>query len=771
VKSAGVVSAAALSAVLFGLGFLPLLGGFRYEAALAAGLLAPAWAACATLHGGRRRAAERWQEGAQGTRVRLDWADWAVAPAAWHALAILVAAGLHDAVRGSCEFLPGLALFLLGPVLGTVLGATFGAAVATLTIWSRPRSTLGRRALVLLAPLGPLLTALFAVGEFASGPAIYAYDPFAGYFAGPLYDTIPFDLPRLAVFRVGTLLTLSACWLWGRSAWLDGSGRPTPRLSVPASPSLVLAASLSLASLGHAALAPQLGLATTTSSLAQELSGRARHGRCSVHHSPWVSPKVARRIAWECAAHVRQLRGHFELVGEGPMLTVQLFANAAEKGRLMGARTTYLAKPWRREVYLQVEAFPHPVLRHELAHAVAAEFGAGLFRASGTWFGLLPDPGRIEGFAVAAAPAEEGDATEAQWARALLDLGQLPPSVRLFSLGFLGSAAIKSYTSAGAFVDHLHRRYGAAVMKAWYAGGDLERLTGKSWGELDLDYRQELAKVSVSPRVRALAEEIFSRPSLFGRRCPHAADRALERAHALCPVNAGAAQQELERALELDPTRRDAEGLLPSCFLSAGEPVQAEAKLAALRASSTLSGRERVRALVMSADLAWVHDRPGEARAAYDAVLQGALTSAEARSVGLKRWALDRPEPVSSAVRRYLAAGEPGGSDPAARLAALFDWHRSGPDRGVAAYLLGLQLLEGDPIRGRALLEQALMSGELEGPYVVEAERRLLLLACLEGDLPRVQVAAKALSEQHHSAVQAARAVRLGERCQGGAPL
>jgi len=765
-----VKSAALLCALLCALGFLPLLGGFRYEAALVAGLIAPSWAACAAFALGRRKAASWAAAATVGDRRRLDWGMWALAPAGWHALAVLLAAALYDALQGTCELLPGVGLFLLGPVMGTLLGAAFGATLAGLLLLRGRPGSPPKRALILLGPLGPLAAALLSLAEFAWGPAVYAYDPFAGYFAGPLYDTIPFDLERLLLFRCGSVLSLGAFWLLGRAAWLEPRGAQPPRVSCPLSAKLVLASLLLLGSLAHAGLATELGLATTSGSLARELNGRAVRGVCHVHYSPWVSPRVAARIAWECAAHVRQLRQHFELPGSGPALTVQLFANAEEKGRLMGARTTYLAKPWRREVYLQVDAFPHPVLRHELAHAVSAEFGAGPFRIAGSLFGLVPDPGRIEGFAVAAALTEEGDATEAEWARALLDLGQLPPARQLFSLGFLGSAAVKSYTSAGAFVSHLHARYGARVMKRWYRGEDLEKLTGKSWAELDRDYRQAIAQLPISGNLRALAEELFSRPSLFGRRCPHAADRALERAGALCPVNAAEAKKAVDRALELDATRRDAQGLLPGCYLGAGQVGEAERLLRALAASPQISGREKVRAAVTRADLAWVQDRSWEAARGYEEALRGALTGAEMRSVSLKRWALDRPEPVKSAVRRYLAHGAPGGTDPAARLAALFDWYRVGPDRGVAAYLLGLQLLEGDPARGQALLEEAIESGELRAAFVVEAERRLLLSACLAGDPARVAALAGELSRQKDSAVQARRAVSLPERCQGGAP-
>jgi len=761
VKSAGV-----LCAVLIALGLLPQLGGFRYEAALVSGLVAPGWSAWAAFVRCRRNLVPLL--GREG-RFRVDWGRSALAPGALHAAAVLLAAALHDLVTGACELWAGLGLFVLGPALGTLLGSAFGTAAAVLATAKLPHFV-RRRAAVLFAPLGPLLTALFGLGEFYFGPAIYAYDPFAGYFAGPLYDTIPFDLERLVLFRAGSLLSLLAFWLLGQCLhWQAGAGA-TLRLTLERSRRLAVALALALASLGHAAAAPALGLATTSASLARELSGRAARGVCHVHHSPWVSPRVAARVAWECAGHVKQVRQYFGLEGVGPPIIVHLFAHAEEKGRLMGARTTYLAKPWRREVYVQVDVFPHPVLGHELAHAVSADFGSGPFRVAGSLLGLVPDPGRVEGFAVAASPTEEGDATEREWARALLDLGQLPPSRSLFSLGFLGSVAVKSYTSAGAFVDHLHQTYGAAIMKRWYRGEDIERLTGKSWSALDADYQQMLRGVLISDRVRKLAQEIFSRPSIFGRRCPHSADRALERAQAFCPVSPSQAEQALDEALEFDPTRQDAEGLLPGCYAGAGDLARAEALLVALRSSKSVSSREKTRALVTEGDLAWVRGRPDAASAAYHEAEHGALTAAEARSLSLKRWALHRPEPVASAVRRWLATGEPGGLDPAARLAPLFAWYETGPDRAAAAYLLGLALIEGDPQAGRKMLEEALGSGELGPAFAVEAERRLLISACLQGDRALLAQAATALSAQSESGVQARRAGRLRERCESGAP-
>src|SRR5206468_5310574 len=91
-------------------------------------------------------------------------------------------------------------------------------------------------------------------------------------------------------------------------------------------------------------------------------------------------------------------------LGQAPpgKVTVWWYRDAAEKQRLVGAEHTQFAKPWRREIHVNDLPFPHPVVKHELVHALAAPFGAPPFGVTAHYFGLLPVAGLIEGLAVAA---------------------------------------------------------------------------------------------------------------------------------------------------------------------------------------------------------------------------------------------------------------------------------------------------------------------------------------------------------------------------------
>ena len=56
-------------------------------------------------------------------------------------------------------------------------------------------------------------------------------------------------------------------------------------------------------------------------------------------------------------------------------ITIWLFDSADDKRRWLGAAHVQIAKPWRREVYVQWEGLPHAVLPHELAHVFAGAWG------------------------------------------------------------------------------------------------------------------------------------------------------------------------------------------------------------------------------------------------------------------------------------------------------------------------------------------------------------------------------------------------------------
>src|SRR5262249_20216597 len=165
------------------------------------------------------------------------------------------------------------------------------------------------------------------------------------------------------------------------------------------------------------------------------------------------------------------------------------FANAVEKARWIGSENAYIAKPWRHEIYLAHEEFPHGSLRHEIAHVVAGEFGDPVFHVSVAWWGWPParfNVGLIEGAAVAADWPGTGRLTPDDASRAMMDLGYLPPLATILAPGFFEFSTARSYTTAGSFCHFLLETRGAERFRRLYrSGGDFEAAYGTDLASLE----------------------------------------------------------------------------------------------------------------------------------------------------------------------------------------------------------------------------------------------------------------------------------------------
>src|SRR5690606_17911523 len=110
--------------------------------------------------------------------------------------------------------------------------------------------------------------------------------------------------------------------------------------------------------------------------------------------------------------------------------TVFLYRDREQKRRLVGAAGSQFAKPWLGQLHVDDRGFPHPVLKHELAHLVAGSIGRAPFGVTAVLGGIFPVQGLVEGAAVAADwPA--GELTVHEEARAMRALGVAPSLERI----------------------------------------------------------------------------------------------------------------------------------------------------------------------------------------------------------------------------------------------------------------------------------------------------------------------------------------------------
>jgi tetratricopeptide (TPR) repeat protein len=710
--------AAALAALYVGLiGLVPLFAGPGYELSLASGLVLPSLVAVATALEVVRARPEPWEAFGRG-----------VAGGLLVAAAALGAALLQGLRVGLCDPLGGLILFALGPGIGSVLGGVWGATAASAVsvISSRRRAVWAVGA----ALIGPVVGVIVSLWRFYSSPMVFAFDPFFGFFSGPLYDTVIEPAGELLTYRLGSLMTLVAAAVLALHVRRTPSSLGLVWIGRPGVVLLGLAAASG--SIAHSALGSRMGHFSTRASVLDALRGRVGNGRCSVAFSPVIARRDAALLARDCEEHLEELESFFG-TRVSASVTVFLFASDQEKGRLTGAAATQIAKPWRKEIYLVADGFPHPVLGHELAHVAAGAFARGPFRVAGGLGGLLPDPGLIEGAAVAAAPSPNDDLTPEQWARAMQQLGLLPALHDIFGLDFLSKSSSLAYTVAGAFVGWFRNRYGADALRAWYGGAKLESLTGGSGlSSLEQAWRADLGTVTLGPRVLEQARVRFGRPSLFERRCPHVVDRDQAEAGALLSAgDALDAREALERARRFDPVSVSLRLGLAACAMRERNGLRARAVYASIASDARLSALERAAGAEGEADIDLWQDRVTEARRVYEAIEPIVFDPGRLRALAVKSGVTSE---ISRRAVVRLLLGDRLGEPCSAAIEALMRWSVEEPGSGLADYLLARRAYQdGDWERAGTHLDVAL-ARDL-GPELVlrEAWRlRMVVAVALE---------------------------------------
>jgi hypothetical protein len=727
------VAAGVVFAVVGGVGFVPLFGGPGYENALASGLVVPATAAIfVALQVSAANDAD------PGPRV---WRG--IAAGLLLAAVAFLTALLHGLRVGFCDLASGATLFALTAGVGGAMGGAWGAVVAEAARHLRWR----RIACVLLGLAAPIGGIAISVGRFYGSPMVFAYDPFFGYFSGTLYDTVVDIRTELWTYREGSVAALVGLYFAASALRRDEAGRL--RLRPDRWAALVFGLAGLVAQGVVVARGPALGHWQTSATIAEALGGHASGPRCDVFYPESVLAPQADLLLRDCeeqlAADEARLGAHLE-----GRLTEFAFADTGEKRRLMGAAETSIAKPWRREVYVQVSAYPHPVLGHEIAHVVSGSFARGPFLVAG---GLVPDPGLIEGTAEATSP-DDDVLSEAQWARAMLDAKILPPMRAIFSFGFLGDSPDRAYTVAGAFVGWVLDRWGAATLRAWYGGASIESLTGRSWTALEGDFAEWLRTLPMPAEAVAYAKSRFEKQSVWSRPCPHVVD-ALGHAADRCrdEHRYAKAATMYDQVLARDPMDWHAKVDHARVLRALGDADAGRAELEAIAVDprTPRTWRDRVDETLGDDDLA----RGNDAKAAeeYRAVASRSLDEDAVRTLEVK--ALAAGDPAGRRAILDLLVAEPGHVlDAWVGALSLGVW-ASSPGGPLSAYLVGKNLTTHAaslPLdawaRAASWLDRALAEGPPTPAIGRELLRQRAIGACvLRDDAARAKVEAEVVAD------------------------
>lgn len=735
----------------------PLFNVLGFESSLVLALLA----SLAAVHRGvsvvirarlRLRATDRQQVDAAPLRRVISLVGQA-SVATWMLCALPLLLLLANGLRvRNCNYLAGLQFFALLPVCSAMMAATLGVVAGLLT------KTRGR---ALWLGYGFVVGSLLWAGlRSLNSPAIFAYDAFFGYFPGALYDEeVRVQTALYASRLMQMLFALAAVLLTAR--WLGGTELRLQTRAAPGRRRLLLGgAGLLLVALVTYSQGGRLGIYADEASLSERLPGQLETPHFVLRYRPGGS--VDRDLKLYVREHELRYLQLRELLGIEPIwepgwisrllglpsslgqkgrgqpvkVVSYLFDSVADKRRAMGAGGTYIAKPWRREIYIQHEAWPHPVLRHELAHVFAGAAGDWLFHLSMT--GVVPQLGLVEGIAVAADRRVTGNVSLHQSVHAMRQAGLMPPLDQVFSgLGFWSLPSGRAYTVAGSFVRYLLEQYGPPKLLAVYHDGgrpkDFARSYGLPFAELAARWLQFVETQPLPPQAREVERERLRRPAVFQKVCAH--ELAVRR----------------ERARELLGQGResDAVALLQSvCHDDPGEPGHlvelaeaqvssdqlADAQATAQRAIDHPGATVALRARLLSrlGDLAVLQGQLDKARQLYDSAAQLPLDEGTARTLLARRLAIDLPE-VGPLLLQVLVGGQKPKTglrrderNDALNVYVLGQATARAPQAGLVRYVLGRLLYQrGGYAEAISELQRSLDLGLPDRRFVYQA--RLLI--------------------------------------------
>ena len=360
-----------------------------------------------------------------------------------------------------------------------------------------------------------LIIFLSLIGELYllySQPQIFFYNSFWGYFQGSLYDiefSISMPLICLSIFKIINGLIL----------YLINYIRSSQKKIIKKEK--IILAFLIISSITIYFNQTNLGLISTHKSIQKTLGGFYKTQNFNIYYdNNYQIRKNIKLIAQEHEMRLAQLKKMYNIKWNAK-IDSYIFKSSKQKKQLMGAGNTLLAKPWLKEIYINYSSeFPHSHLKHELSHVIASKF-SNRFLGIPMKFGIIPQMGIVEGFAVSSED-EKGELTLFEQMAILKKINKFPPLEKMVSFDdFWSYNSYFAYQTVGGFLKFLKIKYGVEKLKILYQKESFKSAYNKTILQLKSEYLKFLGNIKINDKYTPRIKSNFSQKSVFKRVCPH----------------------------------------------------------------------------------------------------------------------------------------------------------------------------------------------------------------------------------------------------------
>ncbi|MCY4402361.1 MAG: tetratricopeptide repeat protein [Candidatus Poribacteria bacterium] len=412
----------------------------------------------------------------------------------------------------NCNYIDGFVFYFLLPILSCF---TVTAAGLFFNVW------IEKRWIAFLTYLGFLfLSCLPTINNLIFHPPVFAFHPIIGYFPGPIYDFVISITPTLLISRGQSLLwtlvfitiLLLTCDI-NRNTGLIPKIRwryifwDTTKLSVW---KITTVCVLFTAVVGVELYSGKIGIRPSRNDIAHILGGYKETEHFEIYYSRELEEHID-LFAEDCEFRYFQLSEYLQ-IDNTKKVRAYLYSSPEQKKRLIGAGNTFVEDPFGHGFHLHTEDFPHPVLKHELAHVLTSDWSP--------WKVSL-NVGVHEGVAVAA-DWDEGKLTVHQWAKAMKHFNVAPALSSIMSLGFWRHVGSRSYLLAGSFIRYLIDTYGIEKVKQSFSTGNIPKYYNKDLYVLENEWNDFLNNnIQLDEDDISYAKTRLMRGGIFEQVCAH----------------------------------------------------------------------------------------------------------------------------------------------------------------------------------------------------------------------------------------------------------
>ena len=405
----------------------------------------------------------------------------------------------------NCSIGDGAKLYALTVIPGVIFSLSL--AVAAGVVFGKWRKTIFTMAYVIILLHIPFVSLI--------RPQVFAFNPVMGFFPGFTYDETLQVTQRLLTYRLATLAAAGcfmtgSVWLWqmrqNKKGTVHSNGQALPLLE------LIILAVLAPVVVIVFTLSDRLGFSSSEDYIRQKLAGHYTTTHFEIIYSAGsIKHERVEQIGRLHEFYFDKLSHEMNLHSQERIVSF-LYASPEQKGRLIGAVHTDLTKPWLRQLHINL-ADVESVLKHEMVHALAAEFGWSPLK-------IAPNSGLIEGTAMAMERTSMIDEPLDRAAAMVFAAGVHPNIESIFTwTGFIQSNPSVSYTLAGSFCRFLIDKFGIDQFKRLYAGGGFKIVYQKDLRSLLFEWQTSIQNIHLDHADSAKSVYFFRRPSIFGKEC------------------------------------------------------------------------------------------------------------------------------------------------------------------------------------------------------------------------------------------------------------